>query len=172
MSSDNIKRIKQIRPKRNNLFSQSFPIGTDGLLVDMFSKLDLEEQLKIGGNHYVTISQTDVSTIIRQWYLSQPKGDTSINDVDDDIVTHTVLISILQATQDYIVYSQLTDDDYFLITQNQDFITAKSKLTDVIITLELYQGNFETLLHRKRININEAANGQTAINEEVDSING
>ncbi len=57
-------RIKEIRQKDENNNFQSFPIGVNGQYVDLLSNLNLEEELKIGGNHYVTIDEDDNQLIL------------------------------------------------------------------------------------------------------------
>lgn len=74
MSSVDIKRIKQIRKKEINGFGAPVPLGTDGLLVDMLSGLDLEEELKLGNNHSATITQIDNNTTqIKEQYYDKNK---------------------------------------------------------------------------------------------------
>lgn len=63
MSDYSIKRIKQIRKKEDSGFGASIPLGTDGLLVDMLSGLDLEEELKLGNDHDATIVQKKVDNV-------------------------------------------------------------------------------------------------------------
>lgn len=62
MSSISIKRIKQVSKKTSSGFTNPIPFGTDGLLVDMLSGLDLEEELKLGNNHSATIIQYQNNT--------------------------------------------------------------------------------------------------------------
>lgn len=173
MSSVNLGRIKQIRPRQSGSFPTSIPIGTDGLLVDMISQLDLEEEIRLGGNHYVSISQTETSTIIKEWYFTESKEDTPIEDIDDSIVAYTVQASILNAVQintvdDHINENVIVpdlDEDNFLVTREE----VDSSVT--MITIELYKGNFDVKLHEKRIYLYEAIDGQIAVDEQVDVIN-
>lgn len=174
MSSVNLGRIKQIRPRQNGSFPASgIPIGTDGLLVDMISQLDLEEEIRLGGNHYVDISQTKTSTIIKEWYFSESKGTTPIEEIDDNIVTYTVITSVINAVQTNIVEDHINEN--ILITPDLDgdnFLVIREDVDSnvTMIKSELYQGNFETKLHEKRIYLYEAADGQIAVDEQVDII--
>lgn len=72
MSSINIERIKQIRKKTTNGTANGFnivPLGADGSFIDMVSGLDLEEQLKLGGNHSASINIIDDKTTqIKEYY--------------------------------------------------------------------------------------------------------
>ncbi len=77
------KRIKQIKQKTDNGFSQGISLGADGINIDISSGLNLEEELKLGGNHYVEISENapDNTTHIQQWYYDI----SAINDASEDL---------------------------------------------------------------------------------------
>ena len=183
MSSVNTGRIKQIRQMSGGSFNTPIPIGTNGYLVDMFSQLDLEEEIRVGGNHYVTINQNNISTIIKEWYFSEPKGNTPIDQIDDDIVTYTVMASIANAVQtrigsvkdvdDFVTWKDSQDYDEEDPTTFGDYLVTREEVDShtTLIILELYRGNFETKLHEKRIHIYEAANGDIAVDEQVDQEN-
>lgn len=186
MSSSTKGRIKQIRPRTGGSFSAGIPIGTDGLLVDMISQLDLEEEIRLGGNHYVDIHQTETETIIREWYLSQSKGTTPIEQIDDDMVTYTGLVTITNAIQTNIVERESEDTDNPLITwkdgQNYDqsdpttfgdFIVTREEVETYVTTINvgLYIGNFTREIHHKTIYIYESLDGKIAVDEQVDNIN-
>lgn len=71
MSSRTQPRVKEIRQKNSSGYNSGIPIGTDGLLVDMLSKLDLEEELKLGSNHSVEVQdKSDGSTLVKQFYYT------------------------------------------------------------------------------------------------------
>ena len=57
---DRIKGLRQKKP--DNSFAALVPFGTDGLLVDMLSGLDNEQELKLGGNHSSVITEVDENT--------------------------------------------------------------------------------------------------------------
>ena len=93
MSSISLGRIKQIRPKENGQFLNNIPIGTDGLLVDMLSGLDLEEQLRLGNDHYVEIQEVDEDTTnIKEWYFTEKKGNRTIAQMSSLITYSTQII--------------------------------------------------------------------------------
>lgn len=90
------KRIKQIR-KRNNLNSfDGIPLGTDGLLVDMISGLDLEEELRLGNNHRVSIEEiSDTVTQITELYYNS----NSFNTLEYSVVIRIEEIPAQDSTQ-------------------------------------------------------------------------
>lgn len=63
-------RAKGYRQKLGSATYDTFiPFGTDGVLVDMASELNLEEEIRIGGDHYVTIvDESELSTIVTEYY--------------------------------------------------------------------------------------------------------
>jgi len=57
-----MNRIKGLRKKTGtSSYGNLVPFGTDGILVDMLSGLDNEEELKLGGNHNVSITTDGVT---------------------------------------------------------------------------------------------------------------
>lgn len=69
-------RIKGLRKKGSDkTFGDFVPFGTDGILVDMLSGLDNEQELKLGGNHRVNIEESTVDgrnvTTITEEYLDK-----------------------------------------------------------------------------------------------------
>lgn len=175
MSSKNLGRIKQIKQKQNGVFpSAGVPIGTDGLLVDMLSQLDLEEELKLGGSHYAKVTQQGNMTLIKEWFCSQSKGNTSIQNIDQSIVTHTCVTLIEEKKLGSPVY--LTDqNDNKIVTQNNDYIITgqiaeEKRWTEIHMTLYkgLYDSNnpSQNILHSKHITITED-NGETIINQDL-----
>ena len=67
----NSLRVKQIRQKDSNNNFISYPIGVEGNFVDLLSNLNLEEELKIGGNHYVEIEDGQDYLIIKEYYSGE-----------------------------------------------------------------------------------------------------
>lgn len=191
MSSSSLKRVKQIRKRSNNSFLDGIPIGTDGLLVDMISGLDLEEQLKLGGNHYVDIKQTDTQTEIREWYLTESKGNTPIEQIENSKVKFTCLTAITNSVQYNIIQKEYKEDeskwvDNPLITWKDqqhynpndsttfgDFLVTREQAISYVTTINvsLYIGNFQTKIHHKTIYIYESTDGEIAVDEQVDNIN-
>ena len=100
-----IDRMKGLREKTGSaIYANLIPFGTDGKLVDMLSGLDLEEELMVGGNHYVSIQETsDTETAIVETYAK--KADVEAGTATDyhvvtttittDSVTDDVIISIV-----------------------------------------------------------------------------
>lgn len=131
-----MKRIKKIHQKgQGNIFTD-YPIGVDSIYVDMLSNLDLEEELKIGNNHSVTVQDvyTEVDeqsvfdhTEIKQYYYDLPLDNNN---------------------KQVLYYVETTIDS-----------TGNS------ISSKLYQGNETTRLHQKNIEITQNQNlttiGQT-----------
>lgn len=173
MSSKNEVRIKTIRPKQEDgSFSKIIPLGTDGYLVDMISQLDLEQENRIGGNHYTDVKQTPIRKNITEWYFSEPKGATPIEDVNDDIVTYTVSTIIEKMSQSYII----DEEGNFINISDQDgdFLVFREQLYDneTTIKVELYKGNFKHKLHEKTIHLyKDNDSNHYIIDEQVDEEN-
>lgn len=160
MSSKNQNRIKQIRQKNASGNYMNYPIGSQGTLIDMLSELDLEEELKIGGNHYVQVDNvSDELTYVREWYYNKPKSENG-----------TVLYSL------QITISTGVIDEYLVITHDSEKsdpegrILLASNLNDYLvhpqfedstyIEMKLYKGDFSVegqyvLIHEKTISFND-----------------
>ena len=175
MSSINTGRIKQIRTKNEAGFSTGVPIGTDGILVDMLSELDLEEEIKLGGNHYVEITQTDVATEIKEWYYSKVKGTKSKSEMSE-YVTYSASVVIASFEDQNICIPpndsvQLQDwiwgepEDNALV----DRLPISSENQTIIMTLYRYDmDNGGTKLHEKTIYIHEdPINNEITIDEQI-----
>ena len=79
-----MSKIKQIKQKIGNEFpdQRAFPLGADGINIDMFSGLNLEEELTVGGNHDVHISETEeegekITTIFQYYYKKETDPETN-----------------------------------------------------------------------------------------------
>lgn len=134
-------RIKEIRQKNSSGYNTGIPIGTQGYLVDMLSNLDLEEELRIGNNHYVEVeenSSTNVTTV-KEWYYNEPKDNSNAE--------------VLYYVETTITSSSSGDSINCILYKGN-----KTGVNDII-------------LHQKSININETNISQTetktTINEEV-----
>ena len=57
MSNNKLERIKGLRVKGSNSYPDLVPFGPSGQLIDRFSGLDLEEELRLSGNRYVEIKE-------------------------------------------------------------------------------------------------------------------
>lgn len=174
MSSQNQLRIKQIRKKSGSSFSTGIPIGTDGILVDMISGLDLEEEIKLGGNHYVDIFQTDTSTQIKEWYFTQARGSRTLAEMSQ-YVNFSASVSIISAIDTPL--GETTEDGSLITDQEtQNFIVVREAIAtnEQRIVMSLYKGDLDnngTLIHQKIIYIHTSGEGQQerySIDEQVD----
>lgn len=86
-------RIKGLRQKQSTgIFADLVPFGTDGILVDMLSGLDNEQELKLGGNHTTTITETininnEPVTTITEFYKDKT-GTNIVYTVVNEIIEH------------------------------------------------------------------------------------
>lgn len=185
MSASNLKRIKEIRQKTgdsNNLF-KSIPLGTNGLLVDMLSNLDLEEELKLGNDHYVFIDQNELSLTITEYYTTSPRRNTPIEDmIEQGKVRFIVITEFLeeQYEEKYLVNNKFNElifaigkegqdsNSYIVIQRNKQ----KSTNSTFWIKTSLYENNINHLLHQKNIAIHsyQDENGKIdyIIDQQVD----
>lgn len=169
-------RIKQIKPRVGDRFGDPIPIGVDGLLTDMKSGLDLQQELTIGGNHYIQMNQTDTAVEIRQWYFSQAMQDRTLDYMkNNNKVTYSVFVSITTAIDYYLTDEKSNGES------EDSIITWTSSIQDGIIErvpvssnqeriqIILYQGlmNSANILHRKVITIVESGSNYT-ISEQLD----
>ena len=164
MSYTTTKRIKQIRQKQNNSFSGGIPLGTDGKLVDMFSGLDLEEQLRLGGKSTVSINETEQRVQIIERHYAK--------DSENNIPTFTIRTLI-----DNLIFYALIDnhnDIDYIIDSNGNNIGLYQEIMDTpVIYIELYKGNYDEsssnneLLHTKEVHINTESISETIIREEL-----
>lgn len=137
MSQSIQPRIKQIRQKSiNNSYPISIPLGADGFLIDMFSGLDLEEELKLGNDHYVEIKDNNGVTEIKEWYFIEKKGDRSIQDMEDlNLITYSTQIIIGNNNINMILYKGAISEEKelhtknIIITENSNIITIDEEVT-------------------------------------------
>ncbi len=166
-------RIKQIRQKDSNNNFISYPIGVEGNFVDLLSNLNLEEELKIGGNHYVTIDEKSSQLIIKEYYSKLPHSN--VNWVSS--ITHTVKITM--DTGDLFLIDNVYDNNFVSITGDEDVLIIDQSQDDTItILMELFEGIMDlegvtdtgVKRHEKTIVISSSSNdsGYTnyVINEE------
>ena len=175
MSKENLQRVKQIRRKNSNNagdYSLPIPIGTDGLLVDMLSGLDLEQDIRLGGNHYVEVNESEYETQIIEWYLNQPKAGREISQIEEEKITHSTSIFISQVNERKIQVSSEVQDFLSVDQSSGDLIIDLQRNNgETVITISLYQGDLQrsgNLLHQKVISINENSSTFNTIEEEVD----
>lgn len=175
MSSVNTGRIKQIRPRIGNTFGNAIPLGVDGLLTDMISGLDLEQELVIGGNHYVEISEIDTGTVIKEWYFSQAMKGRTLQQMQNKI-TYSVYIYIATAIDYYLIdqkgQNETEDSIISWAGNDEDGIVDRVPITSnkERIQITLYKGimNSRNKLHQKVISITELSNEEYTISEQVD----
>lgn len=129
------KRIKQIRQKTFNNGFLPIPFGADGNFIDMFSGLDLEEELKIGGNHYVQIESGEFDTTIVEYYSNKPITNPTENLND---ITHKVTVTFDSGSS----YWSVDGQDIFITFQD---VMDSSIIGDQII-LETQQEEKQTII--------------------------
>lgn len=175
MSSKYLNRIKGLHIKEGpNSYTDLIPFGSNGELIDMVSTLDLEEELKIGGNHYFEISEDENDiTIIKEWYLTQPKGN---EDNLNQICRYTVITAFSESpVSTALEVGQNQNDPTVLIGNTQEeeeqeididlFILQRDENTQSVVQTILFNGyvNVSTkaelddrvdYLHKKKIIIN------------------
>lgn len=158
------ERIKQIRKKKSNGYS-SYPIGSDGQYVDMSSGLDLEEELKLGGNHQVEIveNKEENKTQIVEYYLD--------NSAEESIV-YTVKTTIQSAGPIKLLVGQQVDQNQEFLQYNYLAVNGNISISVGLseqekITSELFKGYSK--IHAKTIDFNQL-NTKTTITEEVTTI--
>lgn len=164
MSYKGTKRIKQVRQKQNNSFSTGIPLGTDGKLVDMFSGLDLEEELRLGGKSNISITETEQQVqIIERHYNKDDNSNTP---------TFTIRTAINNLVFYALIDSHSSDPNYIIDNSNNN-IGLYQEITDTpIIHIELYKGDYVSggnneLLHTKQVTINTESMTETIIREDL-----
>lgn len=182
MSSINKERIKGFKIKENsNLYSSLIPFGTEGQLTDMSSSLDLEEQLKIGGNHYIEIQEEDNDEVeVREWYCTQP---VATEEEKIEFCSYTVITNFTEGpVSTAIDVTQDNNDGTDLLidqdSENSNLIVLKEdENIRTTITTSLYKGYYSgegeggVLLHSKTIILNPPNQEQIeSISEEVEII--
>lgn len=138
MANDRIKGLR--RKNSQNSYDSLIPFGTDGAYTDLLSSLNLEEELKLGGNHSANISEVNNKTVITETYDRSNK--TKQSNIYDNI-------------KSYQVETTIEEDG----SNNTTIITQKLSYMD--------QNNVTTLLHSKRTEINESGE-VTVIEEKLD----
>lgn len=133
MSKITQPRIKQIRQKNSSgtYPTKGIPLGVDGLLVDMLSSLDLEEELRLGNDHYVEIQDNDDTTVIKEWYFTEKKGNRTIAQMKSTgLITYSTQITITDQTIAMILYEGDISNNKRLHTKNIT-ITENTTLTTI-----------------------------------------
>lgn len=130
MSNINLPRIKQIRQKNNNGdYAPGIPIGSEGKYIDISSNLDLEEELKLGGNHHADISYKGKNSYIVEYYYAHNPNNFWKN--DQNIITvqnkNLIVAQVQQGQQvetiaEFIPHKWEEDDSNLLYTVRTDII--------------------------------------------------
>lgn len=147
-------RIKQLRVKNLQNNFDSIPFGANGNFIDMFSGLDLEEELKLGGNHYTEIDNT-TDLKITEYYLDKPKEEESIINEASHVCYKVVTIFISSDlyweadSSNMLVVGPLSDDfeatdSYDPNIINEDFIILTSSQQEEVKTV----GQFKSILFK------------------------
>ena len=168
----NSLRVKQIRQKDSNNNFISYPIGVEGNFVDLLSNLNLEEELKIGGNHYVEIEDGQDYLVIKEYYSKLPHNLP--NWVSS--ITHTVIITMDEGNT--FLIDNTYDNQHFAINNNEDgvLIISKEESTSTNIVMKLYEGvkalngvdDTGVFLHQKNIVISSSVNDSGYTNYIID----
>ena len=160
MSSKQRERIKGLHTKENSsTYSDLIPFGSEGQLIDMISTLDLEEEIRLGGNHYAELYQGNDQTIIKEWYYTEPKGNNTKEEMSDlctysvkTIFSESPTSTAIEVGEEGEVLVDEADED----ETNNSLIVIKDDKLRSIIEISLYKGDFEDeensiLLHEKTI---------------------
>lgn len=196
MSSNKLERIKGLRAKKGpNNYDKFFPFGSSGQLIDMYSKLDLEEELRLGGNRYIEIKEQEKQVTIKEWYYLEPKG----NRTKEYMRLHSLCgYSVKTTFQDYPVSTAIDvgnqDPQLLIEDEDQNFIVLKEDKLQTTIEIQLYKGDMEEVqgyeyeqgwseemegseehrtpiyispIHVKHIKVNDVKDGIEMLNEEL-----
>ena len=153
MSSQNKERIKGLHIKDSpNSYSNLIPFGSEGELIDMLSTLDLEQELKIGGNHYIEIKEENDETIVKEWYYTEPKNQRSKIQMSNFC---TFSVSTTFTERPALTAIEVGENNQVLSeTEDGNIIVIEDDNKQSIIEMSLYKGDLETngtLIHTKTI---------------------
>lgn len=145
-------RVKEFYQKIEGGNAAAFYLGTDGELVDMFSGLDLEEQLKISGPSRVIVEEGPNSFTVFEYYSSYGEDATiyytvvtQVNESSESWITNTSS-SLIFASQ---VTGLTTETDGTASAENSHFVT-----------ISLYKGQYnpngsDTPIHQRFIDFEQ-----------------
>lgn len=163
----NGKRIKQLRQKTFNNDFLHIPFGADGNFIDMFSGLDLEEELKIGGNHYVQINSDEFNTQVTEYYSTAPITDP----LNDNNIIYKVIITFSSGADfwnigngDAIV--TIEDGDYIILETSSD----EEQQTVINVILQKKIDSIFKDIHQKSITITKTSNNNYTVNESQQEV--
>ncbi len=140
-------RIKQLRTKtQSSTYTAPIPFGTDGSLVDMFSGLDLEEQIRLGSQFKTTMEQGATMSFgqgltgmkITEYFENKnPNSDFSYYRVVSEIcdqVEQFIIVTVENDNAEYFL-SQLYNTDPN--TQQVNYILNEQDLNDYQATIKV-----------------------------------
>lgn len=171
------QRIKQVRQKVEDRFI-SFPLGADAKHIDMFSGLDLEEELKLGGNHHVIVEEFEDRTIIREKYFHESLNNIENIEEEENALDYQILTTILNEG-DFSFFIVDEQDNFIAIDNSQDSDLLGSGDSayqeESINSIIIYPSGQHGYYHQKNISIKENENEETnsiitTIAEEVNNI--
>lgn len=170
MSSNRKERIKGLHIKQeNNEYSNLIPFGTEGQLIDMISTLDLEEEIKLGGNHYAELKETDEQTVLKEWYYTKPKNNKTKIEMSD-FCTYSLEIIF---NEEKVSTAIEVENEQVLVDQEEGnlIVLKEDEYMRSIINISLYKGDLENagiLIHSKTITIDPPNNdGFEIITEDL-----
>ena len=117
-------RIKGLRQKSaNGSFDSLVPFGTDGILVDMLSGLDSEQELKLGGNHITAISENinNSTTTITETYKA----------LDNSTVTYIVETTIDESNSTSTEITIALKRDNVILNSKTITISDNNNITNI-----------------------------------------
>ena len=170
MSDFRQERIKKLYQKGSAIDPQFYPIGTDGQFVDMLSTLDLEEQLKIGGNCLVTMQDDENAFIVTEKYYntSDKQNRTAIWTVVTTVrigQSQFIYSNTNENNEDQVIYDANNGEEEELINESKESSALDLQQEQDQIEVKLYRGEQSTgiLVYSKIINID--VNGNTIVDE-------
>lgn len=116
-----MERIKKILPRlsNGNFPDNPYPIGADGINIDMMSECNLEEELHLGSPSYTTFNKdAQNNTIIREEYK---KSEEQTNNY------YVMITTIKKENEITNIIQQL----YFLKDENEEPTLKKTKKTTI-----------------------------------------
>jgi len=128
-----MQRVKSVRKKTSEgTFGSAIPFGTDGILVDMLSGLDNEQELKIGGNHVSSIEEDGNNTTITEVF----------KDLTNTNILYTLITVITEINNTTTITMNLYSGEYEVGATPLRFktITFSETAIDTTITEELVTG--------------------------------
>ena len=164
--------VKQIRQKINTdpqggitNFTEigQYPLGIDGIYADMFSGLNLEEQLKLGGPKETSITQSvQYITITEKYYRGNSNTKYYLLETKINKLTETCFL--------------VNNNRDFLINNEDKFLTCwgeKVDVSDTVITITLFYKKPDqdlTPLRIKTITFEHPSNSVTNIVQTISDV--